>query len=110
MFRRSRRDGRARWQPDSPARLLGTGRGLEPASGRRLVEHLASQLPGGGLLDTHPADRAGLRAQWRGADDDPVLSSAPGDLAVLRTLHPHLDGAAEPAAIGLFRDSSLGVE
>src|SRR6266513_4901204 len=76
----------------------------------RLIEDLASKLPGGGVLDAHSTDGADLRAQGRGPDHHPVLPGPPGRLPVLGALNQHLDGPAQPAPIRSFGDPPLGLE
>src|SRR5579864_1004571 len=75
-----------------------------------LVERLALQLPGCGLLDPNQADRSHLGAQRRGADHDAILAGAAAEFAVGRPLDQHLDGLAEPAPIGALGDAALGLE
>src|SRR6266566_71372 len=76
----------------------------------RLIEDLASKLPGGGVFDGHSTDGADLRAQGRGPDHHPVLPGPTSGLPVVGPLHQHLDRPAQPAPVRIFGDTPLGLQ
>src|ERR1700682_2600350 len=75
-----------------------------------LVEYLAAKLPGGGVLDGHAADGPRLGTKRRGPDDHAVLPRPTGGLPLIRPLDKHLDGLAQPALVGIFRNPPLCLE
>src|SRR5947199_6851651 len=84
-----------------------TGAGFSAVA---LVDGLAFQLPGRGLLDVNQSHGARFGAERSGPKHDPVLAAAAAELAIRSALHQHLDRPTQPATIRVFRNPSLRVQ